>query len=241
MADDGQPGGAPAGPGSEFHIVAVTKGQAYPNLFVLRLDYLLDALDSQGVVRPDYRDGVNFFWVKVASAGGLDPVRNAIDTTFANAQFATRTQLEESFVASFTKMFGDIPGIVNSVGLVVLASILLVVGNTISMSIRERAGELAVLKAIGFPPGRLFATVLGESALLGLIGGLLGCVPALIGVGGAAEDSGLSMPYFPVIHVTPATVLLGVAVGVLIGLLSGLGPAWRVARLPVTVTLRDEG
>ncbi|HVP13619.1 MAG TPA: FtsX-like permease family protein [Phycisphaerae bacterium] len=230
-------GGIPPYPTLEFHIVAVTAAQAYPNLFVLRLDYLLDALKAIGTMQSEYYDAANFFWVKVAP-GAMDSVRNEIDATFANSLNATRTELEESFVASFTKMFGDLPELVNSVGVVVLATILLVVANTVTISMRERESELAVLKAIGYPPRRIFATVLGESALLGFIGGAIGCVPALASMGSAGE--GLSMPYFPVIYVTPATVLLGVAVGALIGLVGGVAPAWKVARLPVSVTLRDE-
>jgi putative ABC transport system permease protein len=232
-------GGIPPYPVLEFRIIGVTGAQAYPNLFVLRLDYLLDALKASGMMEPEYYDSVNFFWVKTAP-GTLELVRSEIDATFANSQAETRTELEESFVASFTKMFGDIPGIVNSVGVVVLATILLVVANTVTISMRERESELAVLKAIGYPSRRIFATVLGESALLGLIGGALGCVPALVSIG-SSGDRGLGMPFFPVIYVTPATVLLGVAVGIAIGLVGGIAPAWKVARLSVSVTLRDEG
>jgi putative ABC transport system permease protein len=233
-------GGIPPYPTLEFRIVGITSAQAYPNLFVLRLDYLLEALHNGLPMPPDYYDAVNFYWVKATSPAALEPLRAAIDQTFAHASPVTSTEHEESFVASFTKMFGDIPGIVSSVGLVVIASVLLVVGNTMSMSMRERVGELAVLKAIGFSPPRLMATVLGESVLLGLIGGVLGCVPALLAAG-RSDPQGLSMPYFPIISVAPPTVFLGIGVGVLIGLLAGLVPAGSVARRPVTVTLRDEG
>jgi putative ABC transport system permease protein len=232
-------GGIPPYPTLEFHIVGVTAAQAYPNLFVGRLDYLLDAIKTDRSLPSFYYDAVNFYWVKVGSAETLESVRSEIDATFANSPAPTRTEHEESFVASFTKMFGDIPQIVNSVGLVVLASILFAVANAVSISIREREGELAVLKAIGFQPRRIFATVLGESTLLGLIGGVLGCVPAMLSIG-SSGNHGLNMPYFPVIYVTPMTVVLGVAVGALIGLVGGVAPAWKVARLPVAVTLRDE-
>jgi putative ABC transport system permease protein len=99
---------------------------------------------------------------------------------------------------------------------------------------------LAVLKAIGFPPRRILAAVLGESTLLGLIGGGGGCLGALLVVGQAASGK-LNMPYFPTIHVTWVTVGLGVAAGALVGVLAGLPPAGHVALRPVTVTLRDDG
>jgi putative ABC transport system permease protein len=233
-------GGTPPYPALEFHIVGITAAPTYPNIFVLRLDYLLEALRNGPAMPPDYYDAVNFYWVKAATPGGLDRLRGQIDDLFANSPARTRTEHEESFVANFTKMFGDIPRIVVSVGLVVLATILLVVGNTMSMSIRERAGELAVLKAIGFPPRRILAAVLGESTLLGLIGGVIGCLAAVLVVGQTA-GGGLSMPYFPTIRVTPATVALGIAAGALVGALAGLPPAGHVARQVVTVTLREEG
>jgi putative ABC transport system permease protein len=233
-------GGTPPYPTLEFHIVGITAAPAYPNLFALRLDYLVEALRAGPAMPPDYYDAVNFFWVKATTPAALDALRGQIDDLFANSPERTRTEQEESFVANFTKMFGDIPRIVGSVGLVVLATILLVVGNTMSMSIRERAGELAVLKAIGFPPWRILATVLGESMLLGLIGGLAGCIAALLAAG-STVGRGLNMPYFPTIQVTPATVALGIGAGVLVGALAGLPPARQVTRQAVTATLRAAG
>jgi putative ABC transport system permease protein len=231
--------GIPPYPLLEFHIVGVTAAPPYPNLFVLRLDYLLDALKVGPALPPYYYDGVNFFWAKTATPAALEAARGAIDALFAQSPDATRTELEESFVAQFTKMFGDIPRMLNSTGLVVVASILLVVGNTMSMTIRERTRELAVLKAVGFSSARLLWLVLGESTLLALSGALLGCVPALIAFGGS-PTAGLSMPYFPLVSVSPAVLGLGVGVGVLVGMLAGLVPLWRVARLSATTALREE-
>lgn len=233
-------GGIPPYPALEFHIVGITAAPAYPNLFVLRLDYLLEELRTGWALSPEYYDGVNFFWVKARTPAALDTLREQIDGGFANSPTRTRTEHEESFVANFTKMFGDIPRIVGSVGLVVLATILMVVGNTMSMSIRERARELAVLKAIGFPPWRILVAVLTESTLLGLMGGVVGCVAALLAIDPTA-GGGLNMPYFPKIQVTPVTVALGIVAGAVVGALAGLPPARRVARQAVAVMLRDEG
>lgn len=233
-------GGIPPYPTLEFRIVGVTAASAYSNLFALRLDYLLEALRHGAPMPPDYYDAVNFYWVKASSPAALEALGATIDDTFAHGPAVTRTEHEEAFVASFTKMFGDIPGIVSSVGVVVVVSVLLVVCNTMSMSIRERVGELGVLKSIGFPPRRLMTLVLSESVLLGLCGGLLGCGLALL----AARYSrpwALNMPYFPVLSVALPTVLLSIGVGALIGLLAGVAPARSAARRPVTATLREEG
>ncbi len=228
---------APPYPVLDFHIVGVTPAQAYPNILVLRLDYLLEALRAGGKLKPEQIDAVHFFWVKADSPAAWDRLRVAIDEMFAQTPDATATEPEEAFVAQFTKMFGDIPRIVGAVGMIVLLSILLVVTNTMSMAIRERIGEVAVLKAIGFSAGRVLLVVLSESTLLGLLGGVLGGAPALLASGGAAEQ-GINMPYFPVIHVPLLTIGWGVLVGAVIGLVSGVPAAQAVAKSPVTGLLR---
>src|SRR5271156_4439083 len=74
----------------------------------------------------------------------------------------------------FFEMLGDLKGMVRSVSLAMLFSVLCVTGNTMSMSIRERTMEVAVLKAIGFGRGRVLFLVLTEAVLLGVMGGMLG-------------------------------------------------------------------
>ena len=230
----------PPYPTLEFHIVGVTAASAYPNFFVFGLDYLEDTLRDDTTMPPDYKDGVNFFWVKAASAATLESVPRAVDALFAASPDPTRTEAEESFMAQFVKMFGDIPRIVSVVGIAVVASILLVVSNTMSMTIRERTSELAVFKALGFSSGWIVGLVSAEAMCLGLLGGIIGCVAAVLAFGRSAE-AGLSMPYFPIVTVSPAVVAYGIAAGVLIGLVAGLVPTRQLARLSPVTTLRDEG
>jgi len=222
----------------EFHIVAITSAPAYPNVFIFRFDYLHDVLRADPMMPVEHDDATNLYWVKVDSHRVIERVRQAIDAACATTGDPTRTEMEEVFVTQFTKMFGDIPGILRQVGLIVLVSILLVVFNTISTSVRERVGELAVLKAIGFTPGRLFGTVVGESVLMGLMGGILGVLPAL-GAFGFFSGAGLNMPYFPVIIVSTPVALGGIAASALIGLTAALPAAQRAARLSVVTALRD--
>jgi putative ABC transport system permease protein len=230
----------PPYPSLEFRIVAITPARAYPNFFIFALDYLTDTLVTAATMPPYYKDGVNFYWVKATSAAALGPVRSAIDARFAQSPDPTRTEPEQSFAEQFTKMFGDIPRIVGGVGIIVVVSIILVVGNTMSMTIRERTRELAVLKAMGFSRARILALVVGEAAGLGLLGGVVGCAAALL-VFRRSTEAGLSIPFFPVVTVSPALVGLGIAAGAVVGLLAGLLPTRQLARLSVTTMLRDEG
>jgi len=229
--------GIPPFPLAEFRIAGISTAPAYPNEFVARLDYLLDTLRASGMTAPPHNDGVNFYWIKADSEAALEPLRSAIDAVFDHTPDPTMTELEEAFVTQFTRMFGDIPGIVRAVGLVVIISILVIVAHTMSISIRERMGELAVLKAIGFTTTHISAALAGEALLIGLMGGLLGCVPAVCLFGVSA--AGLSVPYFPVITVSPTVAFGGIMVGLLIGLLAAAMPVRHVAKLSVAAAVRS--
>lgn len=223
----------------EFRIAGITHAPAYPNIFVFRLDYLIEALRDDPMMPPEHDDSVNIYWLRVLSPDNMDSVRRSVDETFANTADATMTEMEEAFVTHFTKMFGDIPLLVRNLGFIVIASILLVVCNTMSTTVRERIGELSVLKAVGFTNMRLVGLLLGEAALMGLMGSA-GCMLALFACG-FFSSLGLSMPYFPIISVSPAVALMGTLAGVLVNLAAAAMPARHVARLSVTETLRDFG
>lgn len=222
----------------ETCIVAITAAPAYPNLFALRLDYLLEAVRQYAGLPAELRDTVNFFWVKAQRPAGLATLGPQIDGLFEHSASATHTEPEAAFVAQFTMMFGDIPRIISLIGMVVVVSIGLVACNTMSMAIRERLGELALLRAVGFPRRRIAAAVAGEALLIGLLGGLIGCVAATA-LSGQPLAAALGVPYFPVVSISPLGVVLGVGVGAAIGLLAALGPVATVARLPVASTLRS--
>lgn len=223
----------------EFEVAGVTEARAYPNLFVLRLDYLLEALRADPETSSDYANAVFFYWVKADRPQNLQILRERIEATFAGSPDEVTCELEEVFVAHFTKMFGDIPRLVQAVGLLVITTILLVVANTTAMSIRERVGEFAVLRALGFGAGRVLGLVLTESTLLGGLGGLLGAAGA-VGLFGQEGGAGLSMPYFPVIAIPLSALGLGAAIGAGLGLVSGCAPALRAIRAPLAASLRAE-
>lgn len=223
----------------EFRVVGITHAAAYPNVFLFRLDYLVDALRANPMMPPEHDNAVNMYWVRTDGADAVESVRRAVDAAFANSSDATMTEMEHAFVTSFTKMFGDIPRLVRNVGLIVIASVLLVLCNTISSAVRERIDELALLKAIGFGPSRLLGLLFGEAVLMGLFGGL-GCLLAGFAFG-VSDAAGLSMPYFPIVAVTLPVITWGTLTGVLVSLAAAIVPAWRMARLSTTEALRNVG
>src|SRR5208282_5106576 len=157
----------------------------------------------------------------------------AIDDMTANSSFETKTETESAFAAGWVKQFGNIQFLIITIGTVVFFTLLLVTGNTMAISVRERVGELAVLKAIGFSDRWVLFFVLAESLTIAIVGGLLGlallAVPAL----GAALNGLL-----PTLILSPAILSLGLATALLVGVVSGLLPGIGAMRLRVVDALR---
>ncbi len=182
---------------------------------------------------PEYWKGiVGWYVVRVADPNEAPRVLKAIDAEFANSASETRTQTESAFAASFVKQMGNIEFLIMVIGTIVLFTLLLVTGNTMAISVRERTNELAVLKAIGYSDRFVLGLVLAESVIIAALGGGLGL---LAGRALTARDltNGIILMYLPA---TAAAVGVFVAVGT--GLLAGLLPALSAMRLGVVDALR---
>jgi putative ABC transport system permease protein len=158
-------------------------------------------------------------------------VAAAIDRMFENSPDETKTQAEKDFTIGFFKQIGDIGLIVRWILFAVFFTLLLVVGNTIAQSVRERIPELAVLKTLGFSNGSVLGFVLAEAAALCVIGGLTGlaiATPLGVGIMGA---TGLPLA------VDGQVWLMGVAAIVVLSLAVGLLPALRASRLTIVDAL----
>lgn len=232
--------GFPPYPVMQFRIVGDTEAAAYANFLILRLDYVLDTIRDLPQTDPLTKDTVNFFWVKAASSQDYDALTGRIDTAFSNSPDPILVEPEEAFIAQFAQMFGDIPVIVRSVGWIVLAAMLFVLANTIAIAQRERISDLAILRALGFPTGKVVGAVIGEALLLCALGGGLACLPALLASGLSADVAG-SIPYFPTFSVSPRHIAIGLAAAILLGLLAAIGPAWTAARATPAQLLRGNG
>ncbi|PYU79291.1 MAG: hypothetical protein DMG51_17505, partial [Acidobacteria bacterium] len=115
-----------------------------------------------------------WYVVKLDSPDDAVRVAKAIDEKFANSSFETKSETESAFAAGFVKQFGNIEVLILTIGSVVFFTLLLVTGNTMAISVRERTSELAVLKAIGFSGRAVLFFVLAESVVIALVGGFLG-------------------------------------------------------------------
>jgi putative ABC transport system permease protein len=153
---------------------------------------------------------------------------------FANSTAETPTDTEKAFGKAFAAQFGNIALIVVLVVGAAFVTILMIVGNTMALSIRERTREIGVLKTLGFSGPRILAMVLGESVLLALLGGIPGLViAALIAMGLRASLSGIA----PAFAVSPTIALQGVALMIALGLITGIIPALNAMRLQIATAL----
>ncbi len=162
-------------------------------------------------------------------------IAKAIDDMFRNSSAPTKTGTEREFQASFATMWGNVSFLMSTIGLAVVFAILLVTANAMMMSARERMGEIAVLKTVGFSDRLLFGLVMVEAGAMALTG-------AVLGLGGAKllypAINFNGMGFLPGFAVTTSTLVIGALVAVGLMLASGLVPALRAARLPVVQALR---
>ncbi len=175
---------------------------------------------------------VGWYVVRVDSPDEAVRVAKAIDQEFANSANETRTQTESAFAASFVKQMGNIEFLMMAIGSVVFFTLLLVTGNTMAIAVRERTGELAVFKAVGYSDRFVLGLVLAESMLIAAIGGGLGL---LLSYAVVSQDitSGILLMYLP-----PSALAGGVALALGTGLVAGMLPALSAMRLSVVDALR---
>lgn len=183
---------------------------------------------------PFQKDYVGWYTVRVKNTDNTAQVIKAIDSRFANSPFETMTETEKEFMAGFVKQFGNIKLIILTVGSVVMFTLLLITGSNMSLSIRERTNEIAILKAMGFGSLLIFTLILAESAGYALIGGGIGLLLCKLFTLGGDPTNGL----LPVFFLDHKTIIFGVIVAVTVGLVSGFIPAFFAMRLNIVDALR---
>jgi len=178
---------------------------------------------------------IGWYVLRIDNPDDAPRIAKAIDAEFANSPNETKTETESAFAAGWVKQFGNIKFLIVTIGAVVFFTLLLVTGNTMAISVRERTGELAVLKAIGFSDRKVLAFVLGESLVIAVVGGLLGLGLALVAVPLLSRAlTGL----VPVLFLSPTILLFGFVAALFVGFISGFLPGLGAMRLRVVNALR---
>jgi putative ABC transport system permease protein len=175
---------------------------------------------------------------KVSNPEFADVISQKIDDEFTNSSWATRSGPESQLAASMMAEFRDIELIINAILSAVFFTILLVTGNTISQSVRERTTDLAVLKTLGYQDNQIFIMVLLEALFLILLGVFTGLGMSLLSIPAInAASGGLMEGLF---FLTTEKLLLACFIGVLVSFVSSIMPAYKALNLKVVDALRSD-
>jgi len=217
----------------EFEIVGIYEGAKKgtdTSGFFFRYDYFDEARASgQGTV--------GWYVTRVKDPDRAAEIAAAIDAEFANSPYETKSEPEGAFAQSFIEQIGSIGTMLLAILSAVFFTILLIAGNTMAQAVRERTGELGVLKAIGFTNERVLVLILIESCVIAVIGGAVGLTIAwLLTIGGSPVPSILPVFYLPI-----GDLVIGAALALALGVCAGILPAIGAMRLQIAVALRRTG
>ena len=214
----------------EFNLVGIYDGAESATdttQFLFHYDYFDEA-------RAFAKGQVGWYIIRINDPARADEIVRRIDVQFANSFYETKTSTEKAFIQGFAKQIGNIGAIIGGILTAVFFTILLVAGNTMMQSVRERTAELAVLKTVGFSNRLVLGLVLAESLALAAVGGVLGLGLAWWAIG-RGDPTGGALPIF---FLPPQDVLLGGGFIAALGLLTGLLPAVQAMRLRVVDAVR---
>jgi putative ABC transport system permease protein len=199
-------------------------------------DYLNERMKEIGSGR---ENEVGWYIVKIKDPSKTGSISDQIDALFKNSRAETKTESERAFQQGFVQASSAIITSMNVISFVIIGIIMLVLGNTMIMSARERTREYAVFKTIGFSAGHMVGLILGESLFISAIGGGLGLFlsfPIVAGFG-----SFIPKGFFPVFELEPITVIFAVSSALLIGVAASIFPILKALRTSIVDGLRFIG
>lgn len=214
----------------EFIIRGVCTGGDEKTLF-FHHDYINELVPAWA------KDTAGTFSIVANSPEDLPRIAQAVDSMFVNTDAPTKTESEREFALSFQAMLGGVKTFLYGIMAAITFSLLLVMGNTMAMTVRERTKEVGTLKAIGFQRGTITMLFLGEALIVA-------CIGAGIGIGAAALlfnvfDLSLIIPNFLSFVPTKQTLAAAFGLSVLVGFVSVIYSAYRVSGLTIAEALRS--
>ncbi|HJW08145.1 MAG TPA: FtsX-like permease family protein [Holophagaceae bacterium] len=187
---------------------------------------------------PRIKGRVGTFFVRTRTPEDIPRLSNRIDAHFANSSAETLSETENAFNLSFVKMLGNITAIIHGITAAVLVAILIVTAGTMSMAIRERGTEIAVLRAMGFRSGQVLGLLLAEGVLLVCAGGGAGIALAALAASGLRSALGGAIPFLQDFALEPRTALVCMGIALVVGLVSTFIPAYQATRRPIVEGLK---
>ncbi|MEY3916722.1 MAG: hypothetical protein RLZZ140_285 [Pseudomonadota bacterium] len=220
----------------EFQVAGIYEGRQTSTdtaqLF-FHWDYLNEEAKRRNLPRAQNTTGV--FIVQIAEPARAAEISLQVDSLFRNSAYETLTETEKAFQLGFVAMTEAIVVAIQIVSYVVILIIMAVMANTMAMTARERTGEYATLKALGFSPQFVAGLITAESLMLAVFGGLAG---ALITFPVARAFGDAMGTIFPVFEVASQTTWMQLILALVVGLVAAAIPAWRVSRIRIVEGLR---
>jgi len=215
-------------------IYKATQRTADRSTFIFHFKYLDENLPERR------RSQVGWIMSRVNDPSRTAAIGVAIDKVFDDEDVQTLSQDEHAFNSSFLAGFSAVLKAMDIVSLAIMSIMLLMIGNTVAMGVRERTSEYGAMRAIGFLPKHIAWFILGEAAVLGGLGGLLG-----IAIGFPLVEKGMGRwleenmgAFFPYFRVPPLMVALALFLAVALGVAAAVVPALQAMKLRVTDALR---
>jgi len=222
----------------EFVLRGIYKGRdkgTDESAFFFHWDYLNEEVRKK---TPRRADQVGYYIIGITNPDNAAETAARIDNVFRNSLAETLTETEKAFQLGFVSMSDAIITTIRLVSLVVIVIILAVVANTMAMTARERMGEYAVLKTLGFRGRHLGGLIFGESLLITL----MGCASGVLLTFPVADAFGRAMgQYFPTFIITGETVLMDIAASLTVGVLAAIVPTVRAIQVRIADGLRRIG
>jgi putative ABC transport system permease protein len=196
-----------------------------------------------GEAMPIVKDKADMFVLLVDSPQSVPRVAAAVDEMFRNSPQPTHSESEKAFELDFLATLGNIKAFILSISTAVVFAILLVVANTIAMSIRERTREVAVLKTLGFDRTTILGLFVAEAVLLAITGGIIGTLGAKLLIASIASSPKFAIfaAFFAGARVRFPTMAAGLLTATAVGLLSALLPSYHASRRSIVDGLRHIG
>ena len=215
----------------EFTVRGIFDGKGALDLMYFNKEYIDQSL-------PEVRRGqVGIYYIRIDDPSHASRISQEIDAVYRNSPSETKTETEQAFNVGFLSLLGNVKMFLAAISAAVMFTILLVSGNTMARSVRERVREIGVLKTLGFTPGAILGLVLGEACAISVAGGLVGFAIATMLIQ-AIVNSPFG-GFLPPIGLFDLSVVVScVSAALLIGLVSSLVPAFGASRIPIVTALR---
>jgi putative ABC transport system permease protein len=220
----------------EFTLVGIYHNPNGSDALFFNKDYMRESL----AVTSPMRDIASSFEIQANSPEDVPRVARAIDAMFDNSPEPTKTESERAFQLSFVSFLGNLKLFLLAICGAVTFTILLVSANTISMSVRERVREVGILKTLGFTRSAILGMILGESAIIAVIGGAIGMLGASA-LCTVVRQAPTGFQSLKMLTVSPSLAALTILIALAIGLVSSLIPAANASRTSILDSLRYSG